>query len=161
MSRKTSLPYDEIEIILIEIEHVINTHQIIPNNCVEDLNPWHLLHGCNSAKLVLPNRSIALNNREKIQNRQKYIGTLLNKLWKRFLNEYTISIREIHLHNRQKCSRDMKLEVGDTVVIKEDKPIPRLTWKLGEVTNLTKGRDSNLQIAKIDVIANNTNHAIK
>ena len=55
----------------------------------------------------------------------------------------------------------MKLEVGDTVVIKEDKPIPRLTWKLGEVTNLTKGCDSNLQIAKIDVIANNTNHTIK
>ena len=88
---------DEMETILIEIKHIVSSRPLIhqsKDNNTNALVPLHLLYSHNSAKLVLGYRAVTLNNMNELQNPQKYIDTLMRKLWNKFYDEYMILLWE-------------------------------------------------------------------
>ena len=64
----------------------------------------------------------------------------IEQFWKRFYNEYTLALRERLLYDKTKRDNS-NLAIGDVVVIKDDKRVPRTKWKHGRVESLLIGRD--------------------
>ena len=73
-----------------------------------------------------------------LKKRFKYLKACRQRIWERWSNEYLKYLRE--RHNLVHHSKEMKLDVGDVVIIKGDEK-NRAHWKTGIVEKLIKGKD--------------------
>ena len=150
--KKAKLNYDELTTVLIEVENMLNSRPLtyMSNENIEAITPFHLLHGRNIAsrgnQIGKMYCSEAINS-DDIENRVKYIQSLIGHYWKRFFQEYTVVLRERMLYDKSN-RKDAKIMVGDIVIIKDDKLKPT-HWKHGRILELISGRDGVIRGVKI------------
>ena len=90
-----------------------------------------------------------------MNERLKYLETLLDHYWSRFNIEYMNELRERHLSNlRGKKDDDRALHVGDMVLIKDD-ALKRNLWRQGVVEKLIVGNDDNVRGALLKTCLKN------
>ena len=155
----TSITFEELTTILIEVESVINSRPltyISDYDIVEALTPYHLLFGrnINNPFKVLNDAEVELNS-EQCSERVKTLQLTLNQFWNRFRTEYLGQLREKHSYVKGKFNKDCNIEGGDVVLIKEDKVVPRGQWRKGRVENVIQGEDGMIQGASLRVYLKN------
>ncbi|XP_057312282.1 uncharacterized protein LOC130653787 [Hydractinia symbiolongicarpus] len=79
--------------------------------------------------------------------RAKYIKTVLDHFWKRWLNEYVVDLCEFHKQKKKKLQSSYEIKVNDVVLIHDD---VRAKWKIGRVRKLLKSKDARIRAAKSD-----------
>ena len=151
---RTSLNFEELRTILVEVETTINncplTYMYNGSEGVSyPLTPSDIIYGRKIA--VTPNRRQfkVVSTNQSLTKKAKHKKLLLNHFTKRWRNEFLLSLREASSSNHA-LSRET-IAVGDIVVIKNDSS-PRAFWKLAEVEELIKGNDSITRSAKVKVV---------
>ena len=121
---KAKLTYEEMETVLIEIEMVINCRPLtyLYEEVEKALTPLHLVIGrrlmskfmkCDAAKIDYSS--------EHLNNRYKYLQSIIEHYWKRFSKEYLLELHEHHFYNHKRNYDEFcKLLVGNIVLIKGD-----------------------------------------
>ncbi|GBN92652.1 hypothetical protein AVEN_206443-1 [Araneus ventricosus] len=152
---KSSLTYEELYTVLVEIEAVINSRPItyLYSNVNEPdpLSPSHFLTGSKLTVLPSPN-TVPKSSKCDLIKRWKHRLLLLDHFWKRFYKEYLLELRTAMFSKIPKNSGQFK--INDVVLIKEDN-IKRCNWKLGRIKTLFPGRDGKIRSCEIHV-ANGT-----
>jgi len=156
----SSLNYDKILTILVEIENIMNERPLTylsDENVDESITPAHLLYGRslhqNNQRSIIQNNDD--DNPETYRNRRLYTEKLIQQIWNRFVNEYTISLREHHFYNKGNSNSVNVLRIDDVVIIKDDKMVSRNLWRKERVKQLIVGIDNAVRGAEIDVLAKN------
>ena len=91
----------------------------------------------------------------EIKKRQRNINNCKETAWKRWKKEYLRSLRK--KHNMMHNAREMKVEVGDVVLIKGEekkKKAKKGTWSIGIVDKLYKGKDDVIRGVKLGTQSN-------
>ena len=86
-----------------------------------------------------------------MDERLKRLQTLLNHFWKRWSNEYLVSLRR----SSQGKNTTITPQIGDVVVIHEDN-IRRQAWRIGKIVKLLPSKDG--QIRACELICSNNGH---
>nr|XP_047141395.1 uncharacterized protein LOC124816304 [Hydra vulgaris] len=154
---RSSIRYDELEIILCEIEGLLNSRPITyayHEDTEEVLTPSHLMHG---RRLISPNETKGadldkLESKIQLTKRMKYLKLIRDHFWVRFTSEYLVNLREFH---KQGSSKSRSIELGEIVVIHSD--IKRYKWRLGKVVSLITGSDNIVRSAIVKVLTDKTN----
>nr|GBM70276.1 hypothetical protein AVEN_62568-1 [Araneus ventricosus] len=152
---KSSLTYEELYTVLVEIEAVINSRPItyLYSNVNEPdpLSPSHFLTGSKLTVLPSPN-TVPKSSKCDLIKRWKHRLLLLDHFWKRFYKEYLLELRSAMFSKIPKNSGQFK--INDVVLIREDN-VKRCNWKLGKIKTLFPGRDGKIRSCEIQV-ANGT-----
>ncbi|GBM38558.1 hypothetical protein AVEN_110219-1 [Araneus ventricosus] len=151
---KSSLTYEELYTVLVEIEAVINSRPItyLYSNVNEPdpLSPSHFLTGSKLTVLPSPN-TVPKSSKCDLIKRWKHRLLLLDHFWKRFYKEYLLDARSAMFSKIPKNSGQFKIS---DVLIREDN-VKRCNWKLGKIKTLFPGRDGKIRSCEIQV-ANGT-----
>ena len=147
---RTSLNFEELRTILVEVETTINNRPLTymyndSEGVSYPLTPSDLIYGRKIA--VTPNQRQfeVVSTNQSLTKKAKHQKLLLIHFTKRWRNEYLLSMREASSSNHA-LSRET-IAVGDIVVIKNDSS-SRPFWKLAEVEELIKGDDSQGQLSE-------------
>ena len=119
-----------LQTVLVEIEAVINCRPLtyVGSDDVEScLTPSHLV--CGKRILDLPNGEIQLGLLDSYQHVRKVMADAKE----RWIKEYLTELRSYH--RQKKTGNTKRPNVGDLVLIKEDKK-RRYFWKVGKITKL-------------------------
>ena len=158
---KSCLRYYELETVLVEIEHTLNSRPLTymsEENYAESITPHHLLYG---RDINRKNSDIdyfielleACDAPKQLSNLQQ----IVSHINKRFYNEYIIALRERHQYDRQSHHPHLQnVSIGDIVVVK-DVNLPRLRWRKGRITKLIKGNDGLVRGVSLDTVVSTTN----
>ena len=153
----SSLTYDELLTVLVEIEMVLNSRPlsfVSSNDLQEPLTPSHLLTGYRLLSLPPCNYPEDFDYNSTIQEvsftkRMAYFDNLLNHFWKRWQSEYLIELRECHRYQLSKYgSNPIPPSVGDIVLI-HDQDRPRGQWRLAIVQEILSGSDGHVRGAVV------------
>ena len=129
----SSLDYEQLNTVLVQIENVINSRPLTymnDENLNESLTPYHLIYGRNIAtnkasllKMTIDGASLRLNC--------KKIDIILQHFAKRFTNEYLSLLHECYTYRTGKTDEDSRLYVGDIVLLREEF-VSRMKWRKGK-----------------------------
>ncbi len=124
----------------------------------EPLTPYHLLTGyskdCRS-KLSAPSSTTVERNHTQITKRLAHLHNTMELYWQRFRHVYLSQLREHHMHVNKRRTNDRNiLNVGDVVVVKNEKIVPRNSWRLGRVESIVVGKDNCVRGAKLSTMSN-------
>ena len=140
---RSTLNFDELNTVLVEIESVINSRPITyvyddkdSNSC--PLTPSDLIYGRRISTNPNASHQEIMSTYQSLTRRLRHHKNLLQQLTNQWRREYLTSLRE----RRQPQSRDNKesVSVGDLVVLKNDST-SRIYWKLAKVEELIYGAD--------------------
>lgn len=141
----------ELNTLLKEIEMVINNRPL--TYTYQDftdvpLTPNHLIYGrvlneTSSLKDTIVNEEI------DVDKRKKYVRTLIEHFWSRWLKEYLSELRE----NYRPTTKNAKCvpRKNDVVLIIEDKK-PRINWTIGRIEEILESNDGEVRGAKVRTI---------
>ena len=141
---KSMLSYEELETVLLKIESVINGRPLAylsEDDLGDVLAPNHLMYGRNIRK-----KSNALVPESVVQDlskRYRYISKLVNDQWKRF-SRVCLNELQHHINRKEKHSKNNVLNVGDIVLIKDEKKVPRTQWRIRKIKRLVIGKDAQV-----------------
>ena len=76
-----------------------------------------------------------------------HLESLIRHFWKRWHNEYLLELRESHRLRLKGTSKRQVICVGNVVVVRDD--TPRVSWRIGRVEGLIKGKDHRVRGATI------------
>lgn len=156
---KTLVDYEEMLTILSAIERILNNRPLtfIYDDVNESpLTPNQLIYGKN---VSIDYEEYDGEKSDELTVRAKYIKTVLDHFWKRWLNEYVVDLREFHKQKKKKLQSSYEIEVNDVVLIHDDVKT-RAKWKIGRVTELLKSKDARIRAAKVLVATNNNRKTI-
>lgn len=132
------MTHEQLTTLLVEIEAVLNSRPIHPlsddPDDVQALTPGHFLVG---EPLVLPPPFQIAENSPSVGVRLwKARQTMLKHFWKRWQEEYLVTLQE-----RKKWRKEMEsLKVGQLVLIKSEN-FPPAHWALGRIRELIVSKD--------------------
>ena len=86
----------------------------------------------------------------------KYLHTLIQHYWNRWIFEYLIEFREYHRCGKEENTR---INAGDIVLV-EDPALKRNYRKLGKITKLIKGHDERVRAATVKIYNSNSIHQL-
>ena len=153
---KAKLNYEEMETVLIEIERIINTRPLTylyDDDISEALTPSHLLMGRNLASDTTDVNTTVESDTINLSNRLKYLLSTIQSAWNKFYHHYLTELREHHMYTRTKTDDVNTLNVGDVVIIKDEKVRSRNCWRMGRVESLVVGRDNKVRGANLQTIS--------
>ena len=143
-----------METVLIEIEMVINCRPLtyLYEEVEEALTPSHLVIGRRLMSNFMKSDAVKVDySSEHLNNRYKYLQSVIEHYWKRFSKEYLLELHEHHLYTHKRNYDEFcKLLVGDVVLIKDDS-MKRMEWKKGKVEELIYGDDKKVRGALLKV----------
>ena len=147
------LSFDELLTVLVEVEGTLNSRPLTYEYSEagnEVLTPSHLIYGRRIQSLPDEIAEEPEENESGCYERFRYLTERLAHFWKRWRNEYLVSLREFH---RTKSGRVVKqVQVGDVVTVFEENK-KRGEWKLAVVESLITGKDRVVRGANVRVIA--------
>lgn len=136
---RARLDFEELTTVIAEVEGTINSRPLAylnPEDFEEPLTPAHLVIG--RRILTLPSQDEFDEEDEYdasvVEKRARYLRTLLGHFWRRWSNEYLLSLREHH-HSREVNEKGRNIESGDIVIVK-DPNCCRGEWKVAVVEEL-------------------------
>lgn len=151
---RTTLSYDELNTLLIEVESVINSR---PLTYVEDdqdgvsftLSPSHLVNGRRVTNTPNDYHFEIISTNASLTRRARHHRHLLQQFTVQWRKVYLLNLRERH----SQISRNRKganIDVGDVVILKNEST-NRMFWKLAKVEQLLPGKDGLVRAAVIKV----------
>lgn len=154
---KSSLSYDELLTLVVEIEGVVNSRPLTylsADDFGEPLTPSHLLTGRRIVNLPDPFKDNSdLNYDEKgveLTRRMKYLSNLMDKFWKKWRSEYLTELREHHRYVKLKRGVKSNVLEGDMVTV-FDENYPRGFWRLGRIHDVITSTDGLVRAATVQV----------
>lgn len=139
------LTYEEFITLTTQIEGILNSRPLIPASTdPSDLNaltPAHFLVG--SELTALPDRDLTEIKENHLQ-RWANVQRQQQLFWRRWSNEFLTRLQQRPKWLKEESS----LEVGDLVLIKEERS-PPLTWKLGRIVSVHPGADGHVRVATV------------
>ena len=158
---KSCLRYYEVETVLVQIEHTLNSRPLTymsEENYAESITPHHLLYGRDiNRKNSYSNYFIELSEASDARKQLSNLQQIVSHINKRFYNEYILALRERHQYDRQSHHPHLQnVSIGDIVLVK-DVNLPRLRWKKGRITKLIKGNDGLVRGVSLDTVVSTTN----
>ena len=150
--RRTTVTYDELLTIIIEIEAVMNSRPLCyqySDEVDEVLTPSHMDKGKRllSSRKSLPT-AVHDETPTSLKNRVDYLNSLLTHYENRWKKEYLTELREFQRNNNR--IPDKQVRVGDVVLI-SDENLPRTRWRLGKVEELRTSSDGFVRGCKLRV----------
>lgn len=157
---RSKLAYDELNTAVIEIEMILNSRPLTyltTDDIEEPLTPSHLIVGRRLRNL--PDNLCYKREDENyspqvtpevLTRRMRHLSYTLDRFWKRWASEYLTGLRESHSYITTRSKGTESIEVGDTVVIYDEKK-PRGFWLLGRVEEVFPGRDKQVRSAAVRV----------
>ena len=154
---KTTLTFDELNTLLIEIEAIINSRPLtfVYDDCEGisyALTPSHLLYGNRLAITPSASHHEVVSTNKTLTRRAKNHQRILNQLVSRWRKEYLLSLREYR--GVQLKRQGPSIKVGDVVILKDENTV-RNFWKLAKVIELLEGADGIPRAALINVATTN------
>ena len=135
-----------------EIENVLNSRPLTylsDENFYESLAPFHMIYG----KSFNGRCEINVNGKVKGDDfcvQAKHTKMVLQYFYNRFIKGYMLALLERYsLETKRNSDNQAKLQIGEIVVIKDDKP--RLLWRKGEISNFLESRDGKVRGAVLVV----------
>ena len=152
---RTTLTFEEMNTVLIEVESVVNAR---PLTYIEDdqdglsytLSPSHLLHGRRITRLPNSGHFDIVSTHSALTKKYKHQRKLLSQFTQLWRKHYLLSLRETHAVKHKVLSGGVPISVGDVIIMKDDL-MKRVFWKLGIMKELVKGRDSQVRAALVKV----------
>ena len=152
---RSSLMYDELNTIIIEIESLINARPITyvfddQESVSYALSPSQLLYGRRLTSM--PNDEVyeIQSTNRSLTKRARHHRNVMQHFTNRWRREYLLSLREQSVCN-SKRKNDVSISAGDIVIIKNDKT-NRNFWKLAMVESLLQGDDNTVRAAVVRVV---------
>ena len=135
--RNAKLTFEELYIVLVEIEGVLNSRPLtyVFDEMNEPLTPSQLSIGRRilSTSTDTAQRPVQADL-AALTRRARFLQQTLNHFWNRWRSEYLTELREHHRVNIRANSR-REIRQGDIVIVQEKKQ-PRQSWRLGKVERL-------------------------
>ena len=130
---RTTLSYDGLNTLLIEVESIINSRPITYVNDDQEgityaLSPSHLINGRRIANSPNSEYFDVISTHQSLTRKARHHRHLLNKFTKCWRRDYLVNLRESHAATAR-VKNGEKMAVGDVVVLK-DESIKRSFWKL-------------------------------
>jgi len=150
---RTTLKFEELATLLIEIESVINAR---PLTYVYDdqegisyaLTPAHLIYGRRLATTPNASHLEVCSTHKTLTKRSRNQRHLLMQLINCWRKDYLLNLREFRgskVKNQQPV-----VNVGDVVILKDDS-VKRVFWKLGRIIELLRSSDGKARAALVNV----------
>ena len=153
---RTSLTYDQLQTLIVEIEGLLNARPLTYINDDSEsisfpLSPSHLVYGrriVNSPKgqyfkVISTNKSLT----RKLRHHRK----LLENYARQWRTEYLQSLRK---NSHASVNQQAEIAVGDIVIVQNNKT-KRNFWKLAKVEELLPGEDGVVRGAMIKTCSDN------
>ena len=126
-------------------------------NYAGSITPLHPLYGRDiNEKNSDINHFIELSEASDAQKQLSNLQQIISYINKRFNNEYILALRERHQYECQSHPHLQNVSIGDIVLVK-DVNLPRLRWKKGRITKLTKGNHGLVRGVSLDTVVSITN----
>ena len=120
---KSCLRYYEVETVLVEIEHMLNSRPLTymsEENYAESITPLHLLYGRDiNRKNSDINHFIELSEASDARKQLSNLQQIISHINKRFYNECILALREGHQYDRQSHPHLHNVSIGDIVLVKD------------------------------------------
>ena len=154
---RSTLSFDELCTVLVEIEGVINSR---PLTYVYDdiesisypLTPSDLIYGRRITSTPNATHYEVISTNHSLTKKSRHHRHVLQQLTNQWRREYLIELKE-RSQVGFKGSNKRCISTGDLVLLKNDST-SRAFWKLGKVEDLIPGKDGNVRAAVVKV-ANN------
>ena len=146
----SSLDYEQLNSVLVEIENVLNSRPLTymnDENLIESLTLDHLIYGRNIATNKVSLLKMATDG-ESLHSNCKKINIILKHFAKRFTNEYISLLCERYTYGTRKADEDCRLYVRDIVLLREEF-VPRMKWRKEKVLKLICGMDNKVRGAEL------------
>ena len=151
---RTTLSYEELQTLLIEVETVVNCR---PLTYFEDdydgvtyaLSPSHLIHGRRIISTPNGGHFEVVRKNASLTRGAKHHRHLLQQFTTQWRQTYLTNLRENHAL-KSTIRRGPEIAVGDIVILKSDLS-NRMFWKLSTVEELLPGRDGFVKAAMVKV----------
>ena len=155
---RSSLNYDELNTLVVEVESLINSRPLTyiyddEESISHPLTPSHLISGHKISTMPNDEHFEIMSTHNALTRRQRHHKHLLQQFSRQWKREYLISLRE-NSTTRSVNGNRSPITVGDIVILKNDST-SRAFWKLGKVEQLIPGRDGKVRSAIIKVSSNN------
>ncbi|GFS50859.1 transposable element Tcb1 transposase [Trichonephila clavipes] len=141
---RASLYYEELNTVLCECEHVINSRPLTyiseDVNDLSPLTPAMFLQEIETSDVT----DIDCLDHQEINKRIRHVQFIREQLRKRFRIEYLGQLREQTQHHRKL----RPLTVGEVVVV-ENSLKNRTLWSLARVIQLIPGKDGHVRVARV------------
>ncbi|XP_078364115.1 uncharacterized protein LOC144648427 [Oculina patagonica] len=152
---RTTLNYDELQTIMVEIQAIVNARPLTyvyddEESISTPLTPSHLITGRRITYEPNNQHFQVVSVNQTLTKRAKHHQRLLQQFTKRWQHEYLLSLRERANERCKKQNKESPISVGDIVIVKSDLK-KRTFWKLGKIQELLPGRDGQIRSAKVKV----------
>ena len=159
---RTSLGYNKLNTLVVEVESLINSR---PLTYIYD-DEESISHPLTLSHLISSHRISAMPNDEYFEivsthntlTRRRHHKQLLQQFSKQWKREYLLSLRE-NSTARSVSGNHTAITVGDIVILKNDST-SRAFWKLGKVEQLILGKDGKVRAAIVKVSSSNGNNQL-
>ena len=141
------LTYEEMLTVVKQVQNIINNRPltyVYTDENVEPLTPNKLLYGRNMEDSVTDNNVEQNGDDENLDERFKRLQTLLDHFWKRWSNEYLVSLRR-SLRGKETTTPP---SIGDVVVLHDDN-LRRQAWRIGRITKLLPSKDGKIRACEL------------
>ena len=157
---RTSLTYDQLQTIVVEIEGLLNAR---PLTYIYDdvesisfpLTPSHLIYGRRIVNLPNAQHSEIISTNKSLTRRLRHHRYLLEKFANHWKREYLQSLRE-QSNTKARTDNESGIAIGDIVIVRNEKT-NRNFWKLAKVEDLLQGGDKVVRAAVIRICVENSN----
>ena len=152
---KRKLTFDELKVIIFEIETILNNRPLCyVYDDIDDiaLTPNSLLFGRTLQQTNLAS-SEEQHQRDKdittdtLSSKYKHLEKVINEFWNIWRRDYLLELRQLQKINKSKGKMP---KMNDIVIIYEEN-IPRQLWKLGRIVELYKSNDGKKRGARVKV----------
>lgn len=155
---RSTLNFEELRTVLVEIESVINTRPITymyddADSISYPLTPSDLIYGRRISSTPNSSHYEIISTYRSLTRRVRHHKSLLQQSTKRWRREYLTSLREqSSVGNKGDGARE--ISIGDIVLLKNDSTT-RCYWKLAKVEELIPGTDGRIRAAIVKTTSRN------
>ena len=155
---RTSLPYDQLQTLIVEIEGLLNARPLTyiyddSESISFPLSSSHLVDGRRIVNSPNGQYLEVISTNKSLTRKLRHHRKLLENYARQWRTEYLQSLRE---NSHASLNQQAKIAVGDIVVVQNDKT-KRNFWKLAKVEELLPGEDGVVRAAVIKTCSDNAN----
>lgn len=155
---RSTLNFDELNTLLVEIEGVINSRPLTyvyddVDSLSYPLTPSDLIYGRRITPTANSSHQEIISSYQSLTRRLRHHKNLLQQLTKQWRREYLTGLRERKQPGTKESTKEI-ISVGDIVILKNDSTC-RSYWKLAKVEKLIEGSDGRARAAIIKVASSN------
>ena len=153
---RTSLTFEELRTLLVEMEATINNCPITSiyddeNALSYTLTPSKLIYGRQLVNFVNGRQFELSSTHSTLSKRANHHIHMLGQFAKQWSKEYLLGLQEYHLKFKVRKNTQKVLSNSDVVLMKKDSTAC-CRWRPAEVRELKPSRDGTVRAAKIQVL---------